>query len=143
MSELMNNPKLRGLMGDMADQLEADGCGAEANLFRDPLSEQEYGMMHTEFQNQVQLWKGKKKAYQESRANADEPIKADARRDRAREQALLQSQRLKERQQRAAHHDFELSRQSNNLEALKNEYQVECAHPGGHASSVGTNFEVT
>jgi len=70
-------------------------------------------------------------------------IKADALRDRAREQALLQSQRLKERQQRAAHHDFELSRQSNNLEALKNEYQVECAHPGGHASSVGTNFEVT
>ena len=70
-------------------------------------------------------------------------IKADALRDRAREQALLQSQRLKERQQRAAHHDFELSRQSNNLEALKNEYQIECAHPGGHASRVGINFEVT
>ncbi len=49
MSEVMDNPKLRGLMGDMADQLEADGCTEEAAFLRDPLSPEEAREMDMAF----------------------------------------------------------------------------------------------
>ena len=60
MSEVMDNPKLRGLMGDMADQLEADGCTEEAALLRDPLSPEEAREMNTAFSKLNEVFDSKK-----------------------------------------------------------------------------------
>ncbi len=60
MSEVMDNPKLRGLMGDMADQLEADGCTEEAALLRDPLSAKEAREMDMAFSKLNEVFDSKK-----------------------------------------------------------------------------------
>ena len=60
MSEVMDNPKLRGLMGDMADQLEADGCTEEAAFLRDPLSPEEAREMDTAFSKLNEVFDSKK-----------------------------------------------------------------------------------
>ena len=60
MSEVMDNPKLRGLMGDMADQLEADGCTEEAAFYRDPLSAEEAREMDMAFSKLNEVFDSKK-----------------------------------------------------------------------------------
>ena len=60
MSELMNNPKLRALMGDMADQFEADGCTEAAALCRDPLSAKEAREMDMAFSKLNEVFDSKK-----------------------------------------------------------------------------------
>ena len=59
-SEVLDNPKLRGLIGDMADQLEADGCTEEAAFLRDPLSPEEAREMDTAFSKLNEVFDSKK-----------------------------------------------------------------------------------
>ena len=59
-SEVLDNPRLRGLMGDMADQLEADGCPEEAALLRDPLSAKEAREMDMAFSKLNEVFDSKK-----------------------------------------------------------------------------------
>ena len=59
-SEVLDNPKLRGLMGDMADQFEADGCTEAAALCRDPLSAKEAREMDMAFSKLNEVFDSKK-----------------------------------------------------------------------------------
>ena len=59
-SEVLDNPKLRGLIGDMADQLQADGCTEEAALLRDPLSPKEAREMDMAFSKLNEVFDSKK-----------------------------------------------------------------------------------
>ena len=59
-SEVLDNPRLRGLMGDMADQLEADGCTEEAAFYRDPLSAEEAREMDMAFSKLNEVFDSKK-----------------------------------------------------------------------------------
>ena len=131
MSELMKDPKLQGLMGDMADAFEADGCNAEANMFRSPLSGKQYDVMDKEFERLGAYYKGKKETIKKVRAAEAEPIKANARRDLALRQASKQRSALKEEEQRAAHREFQLFRQNFALEALKRDYELFSQNPDG------------
>jgi len=131
MSELMKDPKLQGLMGDMADAFEADGCNAEANMFRSPLSGKQYDVMDKEFERLGAYYKGKKETIKKVRAAEVEPIKANARRDIALRQASKQRSALKEEEQRSAHRDFQLFRQNVALEALKRDYELVSQNPDG------------
>ena len=68
MSELMNNPKLRALMGDMADQFEADGCTGAATLFRNPPSAKEAYEMHMAFSKLNEVFRSKKAFFKKASA---------------------------------------------------------------------------
>ena len=131
------------MMAGMAQNMGGPGGSNSAAFIQDSFTEQEKKNFLQSMSGQIELLHKQKETLGAMGERDLEPVKIDGRRKVAERARLVQSQGLRVEQQQAAHQNFHLSQQSDMLETLKKEYKVHCLLPGGHASRVGTNFEVT
>ena len=138
------------MMAGLAQNMGGPGGSDSAAFIQESFTEQEKTNFLQSMSGQIELLHKQKETLGAMGERDLEPVKIAERRkvaERARDvawrRALDQSQGLRVEQQQAAHQNLGLLMQKDRLDALKHEYQIECAYPGGHASRVGTNFEVT
>ena len=144
------DPMYDRMMAGLAQNMGGPGGSDSAAFIQESFTEQEKTNFLQSMSGQIELLHKQKETLGAMGERDLEPVKIAERRkvaERARDvawrRAIDQSQGLRVEQQQAAHQNFHLSQQSDMLETLKKEYKVHCLLPGGHASRVGTNFEVT
>ena len=143
MSVPTENKAVSGMLGFLGDKLQGYGNTAGADALRSGISQKDTETL-LEFGKRNRLvLQDQRQQLRAGGAVADQHARNEALIAIRNRQALAQRQGLRVEQQQAAHQNLGLLMQKDRLDALKNEYQIECAHPGGHASRVGTNFEVT
>ena len=143
MSLPTENKAVSGMLSFLGDKLHGYGNTAGADLVRSWISQKDTETLLEFGKRNCLFLRDQKQQLRDGAAVSEQHARNEALIAIRNRQALAQSQGLKVEEQQAAHQNFGLLLQKHRLDALDKEYQIECAYPGGHASRVGTNFEVT